>query len=162
MGYEAKVERDKRIKANLALPEAKIFVEMVRRARGDSKALSGVAAAVDALGLPPSWMRERMAGRIRIKSADLEILGRLVDIARSNPYHVAKSTATPARTSIEGSSDELRVYRNAVRRFCRQCVGADREDKNEDLRCPDAGCPLRGVSPLQLDDRPILVGETWD
>ena len=31
MGYEAKVERDKRIKANLGLPEAKIFVEMVRR-----------------------------------------------------------------------------------------------------------------------------------
>ena len=60
MAYESKADRDERIRRNLAVAEGKIFLEMVRTARGNSRVLTNVTAAHESLGLPASWMRERI------------------------------------------------------------------------------------------------------
>ena len=150
--------RDQRSAANLTTPEAKIFVEMVRRARGDSRALSGVAYAHESLGLPTSWMRERVAGRIRVKAGDLEILARLIEVARSNPYHGGKMIVVVPERSDELSA-ELRMFRGAVRKMCRECVDADTDEAAKQIGCPDRRCPLRDVSPLSLCSNPIQPGD---
>jgi hypothetical protein len=160
MGNDAKEDRDRRSAANLQLPEAKIFVEVVRRARGDARALSGVQVAHDALGLPSSWMRERMAGRIRVKAVDLEILDRLLGIAKANPYHGTKSS-TPTVKKEDSLNEELRMYRVAVRRMCRECVGGDDDADAVAIGCPDGRCPLRRVSPLPMSKNPIEHPDTW-
>lgn len=149
-----RLDRDQRSAANLTTPEAKIFVEMVRRARGDSRALSGVAYAHESLGLPTSWMRERVAGRIRVKAGDLEILERLIEVAQSNPYHGFRPSTPPVERS-DGSSAELRMFRVAVRKMCRECVDADTDEAAKRIGCPDRRCPLRDVSPLSLCSNPI-------
>lgn len=149
-----RLDRDQRSAANLTTPEAKIFVEMVRRARGDSRALSGVAYAHESLGLPTSWMRERVAGRIRVKAGDLEILQRLIEVAQSNPYHGGKTIIVAPERSGEASA-ELRMFRVAVRKMCRECVDADTDEAAKRIGCPDRRCPLRDVSPLSLCANPI-------
>ena len=155
-----RLDRDQRSAANLTTPEAKIFVEMVRRARGDARALSGVAFAHETLGLPTSWMRERMAGRIRVKAGDLEILQRLVEVAQSNPYHGGK-TVIIAPEKSEAASAELRMFRVAVRKMCRECVGGDTDEAAKEIGCPDRACPLRDVSPLSLCSNPIEHPDRW-
>lgn len=158
MPSESKSDREQRIRVNLQTPESKIFTQMVRRARGDSRALAGVAYAHERLGLPASWMRERMAGRIRVKPLDIEILDRVIDIAKSTPNGI---TLTNDRAPIE--SAEVGEYRRAVAKFCRECAPAP--TSNEDQQCPDGQCPLRPVSPLQLHPRahrnPPTVGKDW-
>jgi hypothetical protein len=154
-----RTDRDQRSAANLTTPEAKIFVEMVRRARGDSRALSGVAYAHESLGLPTSWMRERMAGRIRVKAGDLEILERLIEVAQSNPYHGKTVIIAPERSGA--TSAELRMFRVSVRKMCRECVGADTDEAAKVIGCPDRQCPLRDVSPLSLCANPIEHPERW-
>ena len=89
-------DRDEKSKTNLARPEAKIFYAMVKEARGNKRALAGVSVAQDELGLPTSWLRERVAGRIRVKPVDLEVLQRLINIAKSRVYH---SGITPEEAS---------------------------------------------------------------
>ena len=156
MGYEAKAERDERIKKNLSIAEAKIFFEMVRTARGNSRVLVNVTAAHEALGLPASWMRERMAGRIRVKPVDLEILERLVSVAKSDNIPTGSGTS-------EVSSVELVKYRAAVGKFCRGCAPEPKSSRDEQL-CPDGQCPLRPVSPLSLSPRAYgspIVGKDW-
>ena len=156
MGNEAKDERDRRIKVNLATAEGKIFVAIVKRARGDARALSSVAYAHDRLGLPISWMRERMAGRIRVKPLDLIIVEQLIAIAKSS-----EPGATPRDTHPKDRA-EVAEYRRSVAKFCRGCA-PEREDGSEQL-CPDSECALRSVSPLQLDPRgygAMIVGKDW-
>lgn len=156
MATESKVERERRIRVNLATAEGKIFVEVVRRARGDSRALGGVAYAHDRLGLPTSWMRERMAGRIRVKPLDLVILDQLISIAKS-----AHPGAEPRDTHPRDRA-EVAEYRRAVGKFCRGCA-REPDDGSEQL-CPDSECALRPVSPLQLDPRgygAMIVGKDW-
>lgn len=156
MGNEAKDERDRRIKVNLATAEGKIFVAIVKRARGDARALSSVAYAHDRLGLPISWMRERMAGRIRVKPLDLVIVEQLIAIAKSS-----EPGATPRDTHPKDRA-EVAEYRRSVAKFCRGCA-PEREDGSEQL-CPDSECALRSVSPLQLDQRgygAMIVGKDW-
>lgn len=157
-------ERDAKAKINLARPEAKIFYAMVKEARGNRRALAGVSVAQDELGLPTSWLRERVAGRIRIKPIDLEILQRLIGIAKSRNYHAGLSVtdAKERRKEHPKTSAELAEYRQAVRKMCRECVGCDGRDKDEELECPDGSCPLRPISPLKLSAKPIVVGETWE
>ena len=157
MPTESQSERHDRIRANLQTPESKIFTQLVRQARGDSRALAGVAYAHERLGLPMSWMRERMAGRIRIKPLDIEILHRVIDIAKSTPHGIA---LTPEHVA---QSAEVGEYRRAVSKMCRECAPAARG--NDDQQCPDGQCPLRPVSPLQLHPRalknPPIVGKDW-
>jgi hypothetical protein len=157
-------DRDEKSKSNLARPEAKIFYAMVKEARGNKRALAGVSVAQDELGLPTSWLRERVAGRIRVKPVDLEVLQRLINIAKSRVYHsgITVEEATARRRENAKPSAELAEYRRAVRRMCRECVGCDGRDKDEDLECPDGSCPLRPISPLKLSAKPIVVGETWE
>jgi len=157
-------ERDAKAKINLARPEAKIFYAMVKEARGTRRALSGVSVAQDELGLPTSWLRERVAGRIRVKPVDLEILQRLIGIAKSRVYHAGLNVeeAQARRRENAKPSAELAEYRQAVRKMCRECVGCDGREKDEDLECPDGSCPLRPISPLKLSGKPIIVGETWE
>ena len=154
-------DRERRIAANLDTPNGKIFVEMVRIARGDSNALSGVSAAHDALGLPSSWMRERVAGRIRVKSGDLETLKRLVDIAKSNPYRPSQGSE-PRQQRDPALNVELRQHRIAVRKMCRECIGADNDDEADRIGCPDGRCPLRAVSPVRMSNNPIEIPEVWE
>jgi hypothetical protein len=157
-------DRDEKSKSNLARPEAKIFYAMVKEARGNKRALAGVSVAQDELGLPTSWLRERVAGRIRVKPVDLEVLQRLINIAKSRVYHsgITPEEATARRRENAKPSAELAEYRRAVRRMCRECVGCDGRDKDEDLECPDGSGPLRPISPLKLSAKPIVIGETWE
>lgn len=157
MPSESKSERHGRIRINLQTPESKIFTQLVRQARGDARALAGVAYAHERLGLPISWMRERMAGRIRIKPLDIEILDRVIDIAKSTPNGVTISSDAPSQSA------EVGEYRRAVAKMCRECAPAPKRD--DDQQCPDGQCPLRPVSPLQLHPRahrnPPIVGRDW-
>lgn len=157
-------ERDAKAKINLARPEAKIFYAMVKEARGKRRALAGVSVAQDELGLPTSWLRERVAGRIRVKPVDLEILQRLIGIAKTRVYHsgLTIEEAQARRRENAKPSAELAEYRQAVRKMCRECVGCDGREKDEELECPDGSCPLRPISPLKLSAKPIVVGETWE
>lgn len=159
MVQESKADRLERMRVNLQSPQSKIFTQMVRTARGDSRALAGVAYAHERLGLPASWLRERMAGRIRIKPLDIEILDRLIDIAKSTPNGVVLTME-----SAPNQSAEVAEYRRAVAKMCRECApAADRQ--HDDQQCPDGQCPLRPVSPLQLHPRahrnPPIVGKDW-
>ena len=54
MASETKADRAERVRHNLTTAEAKIFVAMVRGARGDSRVLTNVTNAHDTLGLPAS------------------------------------------------------------------------------------------------------------
>jgi hypothetical protein len=158
MVQESKTDRLERMRVNLQTPQSKIFTQMVRTARGDSRALAGVAYAHERLGLPASWLRERMAGRIRVKPLDIEILDRLIDIAKSTPNGVALNIERdPAQSA------EVGEYRRAVAKMCREC--APPPDTGKDQQCPDGQCPLRPVSPLQLHPRahrnPPIVGKDW-
>jgi hypothetical protein len=164
MASEAKSDRDVRIKKNLALAEAKIFVEMVKAARGNSRVLAGVASAHDELGLPISWMRERMAGRIRIKPLDLETLKKVVDAAKATPQsRSAKIEGSRSRT-IDASNVELAEHRRVVAKFCRECAPSPEEPGDEQF-CPDGVCPLRPISPLTLAKNAKrglpIVGKDW-
>ena len=162
MSTDGKRGRADKIKSNLATPEGKIFVEVVRRARGDSRALAGVAVAHEILGLPTSWMRERVNGRIRVKAIDLEILDRLVDVAKSTPYHrKLEEQFSPARGD-KTTSEELRLYRLSVRKMCRECVGGESDEEAQEIGCPDGRCPLRRVSPLPMSSNPIEIPEVWE
>jgi hypothetical protein len=164
MVSETKSDRDIRIKRNLALAEAKIFVEMVKAARGNSRVLAGVAVAHDELGLPISWMRERMAGRIRIKPLDLETLKKVIDAAKATPQSRSlKIEGSRSRVS-DGSNVELAEHRRVIAKFCRECAPSPEEPGDEQF-CPDGVCPLRPISPLTLAknakrDLPI-VGRDW-
>lgn len=164
MGYEAKSERDVRIKKNLALAEAKIFVEMVRAARGDSRVLAGVAAAHDELGLPISWMRERMAGRIRIKPLDLETLKKVIGAAQATPQSRIATTEGGRSLKPDVWNVELAEHRRVVAKFCRECAPSPKKP-GDDQFCPDGVCPLRPISPLSLAKdakrRLPIVGRDW-
>jgi cob(I)alamin adenosyltransferase len=103
-------------------------------------------------------MRERVAGRIRVKAGDLEILQRLIEVAQSNPYHGGKTIIVAPERS-EQSSAELRMFRVAVRRMCRECVDADTDEAAKQIGCPDRQCPLRDVSPLSMCSNPIQPGD---
>jgi hypothetical protein len=164
MVSETKSDRDVRIKRNLALAEAKIFVEMVKAARGNSRVLAGVASAHDELGLPISWMRERMAGRIRIKPLDLETLKKVVDAAQATPQsRSAKIEGSRSRT-VDASNVELAEHRRVVAKFCRECAPSSEEPGDEQF-CPDGVCPLRPISPLTLAKNAKrglpIVGRDW-
>jgi hypothetical protein len=52
-----------------------------------------------------------------------------------------------------GVKQEIRVYRYAIAEMCRIC--APEEDDGVPQLCPDAICPLRGVSPLELHPRAL-------
>ena len=143
------------ISQNLATPEGKIFQAMVLKARDGSRSLSGVTRAQEALGLPSSWLRERYAGRIRIRSSDLEVLKRLIEEAKGQPFRSGPVDDSPPERKI---NYEAVTYRRAVRRFCRECVGAEAAESDRDLECPDASCPLRPISPLRLSEKPIIIG----
>jgi hypothetical protein len=101
-----------------------------------------------------------MAGRIRVKAVDLEILDRLLGIAKANPYHGTKSS-TPTVKKEDSLNEELRMYRVAVRRMCRECVGGDDDADAVAIGCPDGRCPLRRVSPLPMSKNPIEHPDTW-
>jgi hypothetical protein len=158
MVQESKADRLERMRVNLQSPQSKIFTQMVRTARGDSRALAGVAYAHERLGLPASWLRERMAGRIRVKPLDIEILDRVIDIAKSTPNGVALNIERDPTQSAE-----VGEYRRAVAKMCRECAPAPA--KGDDQQCPDGQCPLRPVSPLELHPRahrnPPIVGKDW-
>lgn len=164
MVSETKSDRDVRIKRNLALAEAKIFVEMVKAARGNSRVLAGVAVAHDELGLPISWMRERMAGRIRIKPLDLETLKKVIDAAKATPQSRSLKVEGSRSRTLDGSNVELAEHRRVIAKFCRECAPSPEEPGDEQF-CPDGVCPLRPISPLTLAknakrDLPI-VGRDW-
>lgn len=159
MAQPDRSDREARSTANLTTPEARIFVEMVRRARGDSRALAGVAVAHESLGLPTSWLRERMAGRIRVKAGDLEILQRLIEYAQTN--FAAPRVVVYVPDKSEGASAELRMFRVSVRKMCRECVGADSDSAAKEIGCPDRQCPLREVSPLSIAKNPIRHPDRW-
>jgi len=157
VAYESKADRDERIRRNLAVAEGKIFLEMVRTARGNSRVLTNVTAAHESLGLPASWMRERMAGRIRVKPVDLEILERLLSVAKSGKMEGGRTP--PGDTA----NLELVKYRAAIGKFCRGCAPEPENDRDEQL-CPDSICPLRSVSPLALSPKAYgspVVGKDW-
>lgn len=144
--------RVERRRENLALPETKIFVEIVKRARGDKRGLFGIAYALAHLGLPDSWMRERVTGRIRVRASDIEILKEVLEVAGDQPR--------PGRAV----NPELVAFRKAVARMCHECAPEPAHKRNEQM-CPDGMCALRPVSPLQLSPkaskhRPI-VGKDW-
>lgn len=147
------------ISENLATPEGKIFRAMVAKGRNGSRSLSGVTRAQEALGLPSSWLRERFAGRIRIRPSDLEVLKRLIEEAQGQPF---KSGPVLSPQPDRRENYEAVTYRRAVRRMCRECVGAESSEPDSDLECPDASCPLRPISPLRLSEKPIRIGETWE
>lgn len=158
MPSETKADRAARSRTNLASAEAKIFIAMVRGARGDSRVLANVTAAHDSLGLPSSWMRERMAGRIRVKPVDLEILERLLSIAKTGSVE-----AVDRKSHREEASLEVSKYRNAIGKMCRSCAPDPKAGETEQL-CPDSVCPLRSVSPLRLSEKawgPPIVGKDW-
>jgi|TARA_R110000868_G_scaffold183070_1_gene424245 hypothetical protein len=164
MVSETKSDRDVRIKRNLGLAEAKIFVEMVKAARGNSRVLAGVAVAHDELGLPISWMRERMAGRIRIKPLDLETLKKVIDAAKATPQSRSLKVEGSRSRTLDGSNVELAEHRRVIAKFCRECAPSPDEPGDEQF-CPDGVCPLRPISPLTLAknakrDLPI-VGRDW-
>lgn len=164
MVSETKSDRDVRIKRNLGLAEAKIFVEMVKAARGNSRVLAGVAIAHDELGLPISWMRERMAGRIRIKPLDLETLKKVIDAAKATPQSRSLKVEGSRSRTLDGSNVELAEHRRVIAKFCRECAPSPDEPGDEQF-CPDGVCPLRPISPLTLAknakrDLPI-VGRDW-
>lgn len=158
MASETKADRAERVRHNLTTAEAKIFVAMVRGARGDSRVLTNVTNAHDTLGLPASWMRERMAGRIRIKPVDLEILERLLSIAKTGSVEAADR-----KKNREEASLEVAKYRNAIGKMCRSCAPDPKRGETEQF-CPDSVCPLRSVSPLRLSEKawgPPIVGKDW-
>ena len=105
--------------------------------------------------MPSSWLRERYAGRIRIRSSDLEVLKRLIEEAKGQPFRSGPVDDSPPERKI---NYEAVTYRRAVRRFCRECVGAEAAESDRDLECPDASCPLRPISPLRLSEKPIIIG----
>lgn len=144
--------RFERRQENLALPETKIFVALVKQARGEKRGLFGIAYALAHLGLPDSWVRERVTGRIRVRASDIEILKEVLVVAADQPR--------PGRAV----NPELVAFRTAVARMCRECA-PDPKKQGEPQLCPEGLCPLRTVSPLQLSpkatrDRPI-VGKDW-
>lgn len=158
MASETKTDRAERVRHNLATAEAKIFKAMVQSARGDSRVLTNVTTAHDTLGLPASWMRERMAGRIRIKPVDLEILERLLSIAKTGSIEAADR-----KKNREEASLEVAKYRNAIGKMCRTCAPDPKRGETEQL-CPDSVCPLRSVSPLRLSEKAWgapIVGKDW-
>jgi hypothetical protein len=164
MASEPKSDRDARVKKNLALAEAKIFVEMVKAARGHSRVLAGVASAHDELGLPISWMRERMAGRIRIKPLDLETLKKVIDAAKATPQSRSAKIESSRSRGLDGSNVELAEHRRVIAKFCRECAPSPEEPGDEQF-CPDGVCPLRPISPLTLAKNAKrglpIVGRDW-
>jgi hypothetical protein len=164
MVSETKSDRDVRIKRNLGLAEAKIFVEMVKAARGNSRVLAGVAVAHDELGLPISWMRERMAGRIRIKPLDLETLKKVIDAAKATPQSRSLKVEGSRSRTLDGSNVELAEHRRVIAKFCRECAPSPDEPGDEQF-CPDGVCPLRPISPLTLATNAKralpIVGRDW-
>jgi hypothetical protein len=144
--------RVERRRENLALPETKIFIEMVRQARGDKRGLFGIAYSLAHLGLPDSWMRERVTGRIRVKASDVEILKQVLLLAGDQPR--------PGHAV----NPELVAFRKAVSKMCRECA-PEPERRGAEPLCPEGLCPLRPVSPLQLSPRATkarpIVGKDW-
>jgi hypothetical protein len=99
-----------------------------------------------------------MAGRIRIKPVDLEILERLLSIAKTGSVEAADR-----KSNREEASLEVAKYRNAIGKMCRSCAPDPKRGETEQL-CPDSVCPLRSVSPLRLSDKawgPPIVGKDW-
>jgi hypothetical protein len=78
------------------------------------------------------WMRERYFGGVMPSPEDIEWV-RLKSMSIDN--------------MTGGILQEIRVYRYAIAEMCRVCTGSD---DDEPPLCPDAICPLRGVSPLEL------------
>jgi hypothetical protein len=79
------------------------------------------------------WMRERYFGGVLPSLEDIE-------------WVKLKAIGTESITG--GIRQEIRIYRYAIDEMCRVCTGGGSED--EPALCPDAICPLRGVSPLEL------------
>ncbi|NBW13626.1 MAG: hypothetical protein EBR82_37035 [Caulobacteraceae bacterium] len=78
----------------------------------------------------------------------------MIEVAQSNPYHGGKTIIVAPERSSEASA-ELRMFRVAVRKMCRECVDADTDEAAKRIGCPDRRCPLRDVSPLSLCANPI-------
>lgn len=82
------------------------------------------------------WFRERYFGGVRPSLEDVEWV---------------RLQALGTDTITSGVRQEIRVYRYAIAEMCRIC--APEEDEGTPQLCPDAICPLRGVSPLELSPR---------
>ena len=82
------------------------------------------------------WARERYFGGVTPSPSDVE----WVRLKAMGTEHI-----------VGGIRQEIRIYRYAVEEMCRVCTGGSEGDTP--ALCPDAICPLRGVSPLELSPR---------
>lgn len=79
------------------------------------------------------WVRERYFGGVTPSLEDVEWV---------------RLQAIGTQGIAGGIRQEIRVYRYAIAEMCRVC--APEEEDGMPQLCPDAICPLRGVSPLEL------------
>lgn len=98
-------------------------------------------------GLTRNWLRERYYGRAVVVPQDLVVVQALVQAMIRSKGRKPMNAAEIERPQVGGDVEgRLVEYADAVADMCLACCGYATEPK-----CWDSTCPLRSVSPLQLE-----------
>jgi hypothetical protein len=108
-------------------------------AKRDGVSARRIFSTLEYLGRSSSWARERYYGRAKTESTDTQYV-RMVSLG-----------ADANKDDQQLASDQLEIYKKVIADMCRSCASGGSED--QPLKCWDALCALRPVSPLPLQKK---------
>lgn len=108
-------------------------------AKRDGVSARKIFDTLEYLGRSSSWARERYYGRAKTDSIDTQYVKMVAFGADAN------------KDSQQLASDQLEIYKKVIADMCRSCASGGAGDGS--LKCWDALCALRPVSPLPLMEK---------
>jgi len=121
-------------------PETTLFRAAIDKwAKRDGVSARRIFVTLEYLGRSSSWARERYYGRAKTERTDTQYIKMVAFGADAN------------KDNQQLASEQLEIYKKVIEDMCRACAAGGPEEKS--LKCWDALCALRPVSPLPLKEK---------